>query len=295
MGIIRKKEGFNDQKAIVLPYSVIHILEKDPITAPIHITDIGYYPKAQYHFRERKHGCKQNILIYCVEGKGWFKFKNKKCNVSAQDYFLIPADTPHSYGADVKNPWTIYWIHFKGNVSSQVSEKLVGINRMSPANSEIAAYRLQLFEEIYQSLEKGYTKNNLQYSSMCLWYFLCSFLHADHFKQFSYVLKKDIVDQIIDFMQSNLSKNFSLKELSNAFGYSASHFSYMFKNKTGYAPLEFFSRLKIQRSCQYLDSTDLHIKEIASLHGYDDPYYFSRVFRKVMDVSPNEYRVKQKG
>jgi hypothetical protein len=71
MTVIKKKEGFKDQKAIILPYSIIHILEKDPLTAPIHITDIGYYPKAQCHFRERRHGCKQNVLIYCIEGKGW--------------------------------------------------------------------------------------------------------------------------------------------------------------------------------------------------------------------------------
>jgi AraC family transcriptional regulator, arabinose operon regulatory protein len=172
---------------------------------------------------------------------------------------------------------------------------LIGINRINPLNPEIADYRLQLFEEMYHSLEKGYTISNLQYTSMCLWYFLSSFMYIDQFKQFSYVRKKNIVDQAVDFMQSNLSNNFSLKEIAERFRFSASHFSYIFKSKTGYAPLEFFTRLKIQRSCQYLDLTDLHIKEIASLLGFDDPYYFSRVFRKVMDVSPKKYRAKQKG
>ena len=66
MVVIKKKEGFEGQKAIVLPHSIIHMLEKNPITAPIHITDIGYYPSAKYHYRERQHGCKQHILIFCV-------------------------------------------------------------------------------------------------------------------------------------------------------------------------------------------------------------------------------------
>jgi AraC-like DNA-binding protein len=86
-----------------------------------------------------------------------------------------------------------------------------------------------------------------------------------------------------------------LKEISGHLGLSASHFSNIFRNKTGYAPIEYFSRLKIQRACQYLDLTDLRVKEISSLLGYDDPYYFSRVFNKIMGDSPRNYKKKKKG
>ncbi len=295
MTVIKKKEGFEGQKAIVLPHSVIHVLEKNPLTAPIHITDIGYYPRAQYHYRERQHGCKQHILIFCVGGNGWVKLNKRIYDVLPENFFLIPPDTPHSYGADDTEPWSIYWIHFKGSLSIHISKKLVGINQIYPVKDDAIDDRRQLFEEIYQTLDKGYSIDNLQYSSMCLWHFLSSFLFINHFKNFLYEKEHNFIDQVIDFLKSNLSKNYTLKEISEKFGFSISHFSYLFRNRSGYAPLEYFSILKIQRACQYLDFTDMRIKEIAAKLGYDDPYYFSRVFHKIMNMSPVDYRQKQKG
>lgn len=295
MAVVKKKEGFKGQKAIVLPHSVIRMLEKNPITAPIHITDIGYYPIAQYHYRERHHGCKQHIFIFCTGGKGWFKLNNREYDVLPENFFLIPSNTPHSYGADNTEPWSIYWIHFKGSLSIHISEKLFGINQIFPVKADAIDERIQLFEEIYQTLDKGYSMDNLQYSSMCLWHFLSSFLFINHFKNFLYEKEHNFIDQVIDFLKNNLSKNYKLKELSEEFGFSISHFSNLIKSRTGYAPLEYFTILKIQRACQYLDFIDMRIKEIAVKLGYDDPYYFSRVFHKIMSMSPVYYRQKQRG
>ncbi|NWF91042.1 MAG: AraC family transcriptional regulator [Ignavibacteriaceae bacterium] len=293
--MIKKKDGFEGQKAIVLPHSIVQILESNPLTAPLHITDIGFYPRAKHHFRERKNGCKQFILIFCVGGKGWFKLASKKYEVSADNFFILPADVPHSYGADESAPWSIYWLHFKGTNAEYLSKKLSGIYKTHPVKFDTRDDRLQLFEEIYQTLDNGYSLDNLQYSSMCLWHFLSSFLFIDHFKHFLYEKKYDVIDEAIDYLKNNLSNNFSLQEISKQFGVSPSHFSFIFKNKTGYPPLDYFSRLKIQKACQYLDLTDMRIKEIASALGYSDPFYFSRVFQKIMNVAPSHYKKKQKG
>ncbi len=295
MKLVKKKEGFEGQKMIVLPQSIIHSMEKDPITSPVHVTDIGYYPKAKYHFRERKQGCKQYILIFCTRGKGWFKLKDREYNVSPDNFFILPPDTHHSYGADENNPWSIYWIHFKGKSAAHFAKKIDIINLIHPVKLGTADDRIQLFDEIYRTLDNGYSTDNLQYSSMCLWHFLSSFLFVNHFKHFLYDKRHDVIDNTIEFLKENLSRNLSLKEIAGEFGFSASHFSFIFKRRTGYAPLEYFSRLKIQRACQYLDMTDMRIKEVAVLVGFEDPYYFSRMFNKIMNLSPKYYRRKQKG
>jgi AraC-like DNA-binding protein len=67
----------------------------------------------------------------------------------------------------------------------------------------------------------------------------------------------------------------------------------LFKQKTGFAPMEYFNQLKVQKACQYLLFTDLRIKEIAEQLGMEDPYYFSRMFKGVMGLSPKEYRIKR--
>ncbi|NJO24646.1 MAG: helix-turn-helix transcriptional regulator [Bacteroidia bacterium] len=72
---------------------------------------------------------------------------------------------------------------------------------------------------------------------------------------------------------------------------SASHYSSLFRKKTGFSPIEYFNHLKVQQACQHLTLTDKQVKEIAFELGFDDAYYFTKVFTKMMHVTPHQYRV----
>jgi AraC-like DNA-binding protein len=72
--------------------------------------------------------------------------------------------------------------------------------------------------------------------------------------------------------------------------FSYSHLTYLFKHSTGYAPIEFFLRTKNQAAARDLYFSNLPIKDIALTYGIEDPYYFSRLFKKIMGISPSEYR-----
>ena len=72
---------------------------------------------------------------------------------------------------------------------------------------------------------------------------------------------------------------------------SASHYFALFKSRTGRSPIDYFIHLRMRRACELLRETSLSIKEIAAELGYDDPFYFSRIFKSVNHVAPREYRV----
>ena len=63
--MIKRKDGFSGERAVILPQFIVREMEKDPISACLHITDIGYYPKAQYHFMYRSEPISQYVFIYC--------------------------------------------------------------------------------------------------------------------------------------------------------------------------------------------------------------------------------------
>jgi AraC-like DNA-binding protein len=73
------------------------------------------------------------------------------------------------------------------------------------------------------------------------------------------------------------------------------HFIKKYKALTGTTPINHFIQLKIERACHLLDVTNKGIKEIAWAVGYEDAYYFSRIFRKVMGISPSQYRAIRLG
>jgi len=75
---------------------------------------------------------------------------------------------------------------------------------------------------------------------------------------------------------------------------SSSHFSIVFRKATGMPPIDYFINLKMQKACQLLDMDESRIKEVAHNLGYEDQYYFSRLFKKYMGISPEQYRTSVK-
>jgi AraC family transcriptional regulator of arabinose operon len=285
----RKRDGFLGEDAIVLPKMVIQQCESTPLVNSLFITDIGYYPKAEYHYRERRHGINQNILIYCVDGKGQATIEGKKFMIHATNYLIIPAGKKHFYQSESVFPWTIYWIHFGGSNASVISEILY--KRMLADNNTIipSDQLLAIFRRMYNSLQMGYSTDNMIYSSLSLSNFLTSFLYPDKNNETTEKDTKNF-DKAIHFLKENIHRSLTLNEIASVVNISPSHFSNKFKEITGYSPIAYFNHLKLQKACQLLRFSQLRISEIAHEVGFDDPYYFSRLFSLNMGVSPKEFR-----
>ena len=62
---IKIKNGFQGERSLVMPEMILDLAESDPVLQTLYITDIGYYPHATYHYRERTEPIDQCVLIYC--------------------------------------------------------------------------------------------------------------------------------------------------------------------------------------------------------------------------------------
>lgn len=291
----RKKDGFDGQRAIVLPQTIKDILKTNELTSLLYITDIGFYPKANGHYRIRKEGAEQNILIYCIDGKGWISTNGTKHELKKEEFFIIEAGTPHSYGASEKEPWSIYWLHFTGGKSHLFKSIYNMVIKIDEAPEARFKDRLLMFEEIYRNLEMGYSSENLEYATLCLWHFIASFKFISQYREINKSKKGDIIQDAINYMRNNIEKRLSLEEIANSVNYSPSHFGQIFLKKTGHSPLNYFNQLKIQRACQMLDFSDVKIKEIANELGFYDQYHFSKTFFKITGETPSQYKKRNKG
>lgn len=103
--MLKIKEGFTGERSIILPPMVVDMELADPLVSSLYITDIGYYPKATHHFRNRQTAIDSNVHIYCVEGAGWYSIDGgKQQTVSANQYlyyrqgrliYMLPMKTIH--------------------------------------------------------------------------------------------------------------------------------------------------------------------------------------------------------
>lgn len=286
---IGKSDSFYGDRSVVFSKKQITSIKNEPLFGQLYICDIGFYPNARNHFRKRKKGIKEHILIYCIDGNGIIHTRDKNYELYPNTFFIIDAHEAHSYWASKEDPWSIYWLHFGGHRSlefKQYFHKIISIDRSK--NSRIED-RINLFNEILTSLESGFSKNNIEYANLCLNSLLASFFYWDTYRAVKGIKSSDPVDKSILFMQKNIGEDLKIRDISFHVNLSESHYSKLFKNKTGSSPLDYFINLKMQEAIRLLTNRSMRIKEVAYNLGYNDPCYFSRIFSKHIGANPRSF------
>ncbi|SFC87798.1 AraC-type DNA-binding protein [Zunongwangia mangrovi] len=282
------KEGFIGQRMVTTPPNIKIEILNNPLIKDFYTTAIGYYPQAHYHDRKRKTGSKEYILLYCVEGKGSVELADNTYFLPPNSFIIIPPDIAHHYRSSINNPWTIFWCHFlgdKGNLLYQHYKRKSNFPVISIPRSE---RRQKNFIKVMNVLESGYDIYGIEFANLSLFNTVMEMIYYKDINTTE--VKADIISNSINYLNSNLDKNIKIEFLAEKYNLSVSRYSEIFKKKTGYSPIQFFNKLKIEKSCQYLYFTDLRVKEICNKIGYEDPYYYSRAFKKLMGMSPSKYR-----
>lgn len=274
---------------------VLNSIEKAPAKDPLYVTHIGYFPNAQLHYRKWEKCCDDYILIYCVAGKGSCETQNATFTLQCNQFILLPPKQYYSYQPSIEHPSTIYCVHFNGTIINELNAHLQLKKHATPIDLPLNDQIVESWKEIYSGLLGGYTNENTGFASLCLYRFFSFFLFPYHqAKAIPPVEIEDAVDQSILFMKANIHKRLTVDELAAQFNYSPSRYTVLFKQKTGLSPMDYLIKIKIDKACNLLMRSNLFVKEIAGKVGYDDPYYFSRLFKKVMGKTPLEHKCGEK-
>ena len=295
MELQEKREGFPGQRIVVLPRSVIERAAEHVLTRGLLPTDVGWFPHAREHLRERPAGVEQAVFIYCTKGLGWCELGGRRVTLKPGDLLVVPPRVPHVYGADGARPWSIHWFHAGGPLLAAFMAEM-GVTVEQPVlrlgeDDQVLA----LFEELLDCVEHGYTTLQLLYASQTLAHLLASIIRNHRGDAAGQPSPGQKIARTIQYMKQHLGRNLLLAALAGVANLSRSQYTALFKTQTGYAPIDYFTRLRMHRACQLLDTTDLTVKQVASELGYADPLHFSRLFRKVNEATPTGYRAMRKG
>ena len=92
------------------------------------------------------------------------------------------------------------------------------------------------------------------------------------------------------YMREHLQENLTLTQIAREAGLSESYLNAVFKECIKCAPMDYYINMKMEQACYLLCNTDLHIYQVAQHLGYENQYYFSRAFKKVLGVPPKKYK-----
>lgn len=287
---MERAEGFERQRLNVVPRPLVETALARPVTRRIVVTDAGYFPHAAMHGRHRPRGAAETIVVVCVDGTGWIEHAGQRTRIGRSTALVIPAGTEHAYGAGEDDPWTIWWCHVRGTDVAELVEA-IGVSAARMTISLRAVDRATaLLDEIATALERDTTPARLIATSGMAWRLLTQ-LAVDRLLPEA----GTPLERAMRYLDERVDGRVQVPELAAMVGVSTSHLSALFREATGGGILAHHTALKMARVRRLLDTTDLPVAEIGRQVGIDDPFYFSRQFRRLHGVSPTVYRATRKG
>ncbi len=282
------KDGFAGERLCVVPAPAVAQALRAPVTRKVVVTDAGWFPNARYHGRTRPQGIAETIVIVCTKGAGWIDLPGARHRLSAGMAAVIPAHTPHSYGATDDHPWTIWWCHVTGSdvadlVSATGTSTSRPLLRLRSVDRSVA-----ILDEIVGHLERDQTPITLLAVAGAGFKLMTQLTIDQTLPQ-----QGNPLERAMTYLAQRLDGQVRVSELATMVGVSTSHLTSLFRAATGGGVLAYHTALRMTAARTLLERSDLAINEVAAEVGYGDPYYFSRHFRRVHGMSPSAYRAER--
>ncbi len=102
-------------------------------------------------------------------------------------------------------------------------------------------------------------------------------------------MENHLVLEIKDYISSKLMDKLEVREICTRFGYSRAYLSRLFKAQCGTSLMQFYIQQKIEYAKRLIREKNYNISQISNILCFDNPQYFSRVFKRVTGLSPSEY------
>lgn len=225
-------------------------------------------------------------LIYIINGCGYYRLDNIEHKISAGHMILYSPGQWQDYSYDHNDTPELFWIHFTGYAMDQLIEQL-DLNDTFYYTGIHTKY-IDLFNEIIHEMQ---VKKPL-YDKYCLHLFLNILselawsIHYDRSNSF----KDDFLESTLHYMHKHYQSNHTVDFYAKKVNLSVYQFIHKFTKITGISPMRYIEKIRIDKSKELLAASSLTITEISDIVGYNNSFYFSRVFKKNTGMTPTIYR-----
>ncbi len=286
----KRPEGFPGQRLIIVPPAIAVRASRQPVIRDLCVTHIGTFVAAGNHFVKRTHGTSQHILIACLSGSGSCQLNDREWKLGPGNLLFLPPRTAHIYHADPRSPWTIFWFHFRGLRAEDYLTTL-GVSASKPVVSvDEPEVLLDAFEDTFRHATHGFSETALTGLSTSFARLLGLVKVHQRAAGPRTRLAGSRLLKVLASMRGDLAHAWTLDELARNASLSVPHFTELCRIQTGMPPLGLLIRLRLQKAMDLLQQGNHNVAEAALAVGYDDPFYFSRLFRKHMGMTPSACR-----
>ena len=238
----------------------------------------------------RPHGRIDYQLLYVASGKTVFYFNGEPKEVAAGHMVLFqPKQEQHYEYFAVDRP-EVYWVHFTGSdVRNILKHYDIPLDRHVIYSGSSATYAY-LFKEMIHELQTCRTGFEELLEMYLRQIFLLVQRSWEERKPTVSSYLQEEIDYARKYFNEHYNEDISIEEYAQSRGMSVSWFLRNFKQMTMKSPMQYILTIRINNAVSLLETTDYNVTEISTIIGYDNPLYFSRIFKKQKGVSPSDYR-----
>ena len=229
-------------------------------------------------------------IIYIAAGEGHFMLDGQEVIVPAGNMVLYQPKQQQKYFYYGKDRTQVWFVHFTGRQVKSILK-----HYEIPLDGYILHTGISReYEECFRKMRDELIKCSWGYEEMLTYLFreLMLMIHrrmTEAMPQVSGFIQEEI-DRAKAYFEEHYNEEISIEQYAASRSMSTSWFNRSFRGSVGTSPMKYILDIRIRNAQVLLETTDYSIANIASVIGYDNPMYFSRMFRKAKGLSPAKYR-----
>lgn len=242
----------------------------------------AYYKKYAPGYVFRQECRPQDGLVFVITGELTLSLKSKTVCAKAGSILLLQRGDSYRLENTFQSATEYIVISYQAMPENTLRQFL-------PQRSFTTAYPqryLDLFSAVVD-LNAAYTVCTQTRLCANVQEILCCIIQEEHHRSLS--VKESYAEKALTFMENRFSDPLSSEDIAAAIGISVSHLRLLFRKQYGISLMQKLNQIRVRRAKELLSSGMFTLSEVASACGFQNEYYFSRVFKKFTGISPGKY------
>lgn len=218
-------------------------------------------------------------MVYLIDAKAYINTLDKTLHPTWCDMVVYPPHHVHQEYIDMNYSQKCMYIRF--DVKSKVNLKVP---------FQVKDIDGKIYWLLSEIVKLSNEQVKVEHEELILTYIKAILLNMKMYLNSLEEGGGNMIDRATNYIRYNYAEDINVHKLANMFYVSPSYISRVFQKKLGISPMNYVAAIRIEAAKKLLCFSDTSVNDIAAQVGVEDPKYFSRLFKKVTDYTPTEYR-----